>query len=135
MVLGGKADREKAGLLVQAFADSVGKERVLNLTGELSLLESAASMQYCDVVVSNDSGLMHIAAAMQKKTVAIFGSTVEEFGFFPQGENSVVTETKALHCRPCSHLGLPRCPEGHFRCMNDISVETVHEAMAGLMGR
>lgn len=135
MVLGGKADREKAGPMVQGLADSVGEERVLNFTGELSLLESAASMQYCDVIVSNDSGLMHIATAVQKKTVAIFGSTVEEFGFFPQGENVVVTEKKGLYCRPCSHLGLPRCPEEHFRCMNEISVETVYEALVGLMGR
>jgi heptosyltransferase-2 len=90
--------------------------------GEFSLLETAAAMQYCDVILTNDSGLMHMASAMQKKLVAIFGSTVKEFGFFPSGEQSRVLERQGLHCRPCSHIGRSECPEGHFRCMLDTSV-------------
>ena len=133
MIFGGTPDRERAERMVHALSDSAGKERILNLTGELSLLESAAAMQYCDVIVTNDSGLMHLAAAMEKKVVALFGSTVEEFGFFPPKENSVVLERKGLHCRPCSHLGLPQCPEGHFRCMSEITVEDVFQAVVGFI--
>lgn len=133
MIFGGTLDRERAKGIVRSLSGAVGAERVFDLTGELSLLESAAAMQYCDVIVSNDSGMMHLASAMEKKIVAIFGSTVEEFGFFPQTENSVVLERKGLYCRPCSHIGLQHCPEGHFRCMNEISVEDVRNAVVRLM--
>ena len=135
IIFGGTSDRERAEGIVRALADSIGSERIFNLTGEFSLLETAAAMQYCDVIVTNDSGLMHLAGAMEKKVVAIFGSTVEEFGFFPPKGSSVVLERRGLRCRPCSHIGLPQCPEGHFRCMNEISVGSVHDAVTEFMKR
>jgi len=101
----------------------------------LTLAESAAALQYCDVVVTNDSGLMHMAAAMQRRVVALFGSTVEEFGFFPPRNTSVVIEQKDLACRPCSHIGRDTCPEGHFRCMLDTSVESVWKAVLEMMDK
>ena len=58
-----------------------------------------------------------------KNVKAIFGSTVKEFGFFPQLENSVVIENKNLKCRPCTHIGLPACTLGHFKCMNEIQIK------------
>jgi heptosyltransferase-2 len=99
--------------------------RVLNLAGKSSLSESAAVLDRCAVVLTNDSGLMHLAAARKRKLVAIFGPTVSQFGFFPVGTDSIVLEERDLRCRPCTHIGLPVCPRGHFRCMNDIPVSRV----------
>jgi heptosyltransferase-2 len=100
-------------------------ERASDLSGQFSLLETASAMEFCDVILTNDSGLMHIAAAMKKKVIAIYGSTVCEFGFFPVGTESVIVERNGLYCRPCSHIGRDSCPEKHFRCMKEIQVEEV----------
>jgi len=101
---------------------------VMNLTARLSLLETAAFMDRCSIIVSNDSGLMHVAAARKRKIVAIFGPTVKELGFFPYAAPAVVIEHRGLNCRPCTHIGLPECPRGHFKCMNEISPSEVVDA-------
>jgi heptosyltransferase-2 len=106
---------------------------VLNLSGRLSLLETAAMMDRCSIVVTNDSGLMHLAAARKRKAVAIFGPTVRELGFFPYGTTSTVIENVSLSCRPCTHIGLPHCPKGHFKCMNDIHAAQVIDAARVLL--
>jgi lipopolysaccharide heptosyltransferase II len=98
---------------------------VVNLAGRSSLLETAAIIDRCLLVLTNDTGLMHIASARKRKVVAIFGSTVREFGFFPFGTISAVAEVPALPCRPCTHIGRAECPEGHFRCMNDVQTSHV----------
>ena len=108
--------------MIHAFDPSLP---VADLAGRTSLAEAAAVMDRCFLVLSNDSGLMHIAAARTRPVVAIFGPTVREFGFFPEGARSVVVEPPPLPCRPCTHIGLPECPEGHFRCMNEIPAARV----------
>jgi ADP-heptose:LPS heptosyltransferase len=75
---------------------------------------------------------MHIAAAMKRKIVALFGSTVKEFGFFPIVTENKVVERPGLYCRPCSHIGRKECPEGHFRCMKEIEVDEVAETVKHL---
>lgn len=106
---------------------------VANLAGKLSLLETAAAMDSCALVITNDSGLMHVAAARKRRIVALFGPTVRELGFFPYGTEHIVVETSGLACRPCTHIGLPSCPKGHFRCMRDITTEQVAGAAARLL--
>jgi lipopolysaccharide heptosyltransferase II len=101
---------------------------VINLAGNLSLLETGAAMDRCSVVLTNDSGLMHLAASRKRKVVAIFGPTVKELGFFPYGTDSIVIENSGLSCRPCTHIGLPECPKKHFKCMKDIPTSEVLEA-------
>jgi ADP-heptose:LPS heptosyltransferase len=91
-------------------------------------------MDCCTLVMSNDTGLMHLAAARKRKVVAIFGSTVKQFGFFPYGTENLLVENAGLACRPCSHIGLQKCPEGHFRCMKDIQVDAVFAAAQQLLG-
>ena len=108
---------------------------VLNLAGDLSLMGTAAMMDRCLLVLTNDSGLMHVAAARKRKVVAVFGSTVRQLGFFPYGTESAVVEHLSLGCRPCSHIGLPACPQGHFRCMLEISEDRVLEACRLLLKR
>ena len=93
---------------------------VVNGAGTLSLMNSAALLSRCRLLISNDSGLMHMATALQVPVVAIFGPTVQEFGFYPfQARAEVVSEP--LSCRPCSTKGSRYCPRGHHACMQDIS--------------
>ena len=122
------------------YCDSLKSEinnqkSVINLAGKISLLESAAIMDSCNVVVTNDSANLHLASARKKNVVAIFGSSVEEFGFFPYRTKAKVLQVENLECRPCSHIGLSECPQGHFRCMNDISAEMVANAVKELLGK
>jgi heptosyltransferase-2 len=133
LLFGGPSDRQKCKSIGDAINASSGEIRATSMSGELSLLETAAAMKLCDIVVTNDSGLMHIASAMEKNVVAIFGSTVREFGFFPVSKDSVVVERQGLYCRPCSHIGKSHCPENHFRCMNEIQVDEVTEAVRNLI--
>jgi len=135
MVFGGPADRERALRLTEPLADLAGEERVVNFAGQLSLSETAAAMQYCDIVLTNDTGLMHIADAMKRNIVALFGSTVREFGFFPDARHALVLERNGLYCRPCSHIGREKCPEGHFRCMTEIDPASVFDSVLQMVGR
>jgi len=125
-IFGGPDETELCTALADRINREVGTERASHFCNQLSLLETAAAMEYCDVVVSNDTGLMHLATAMNRKVVAIFGSTVREFGFFPYDESAVVLERAGLYCRPCSHIGRRECPEKHFRCMLEIGVDDVY---------
>lgn len=133
LIFGGEMDRKLGAELASRIGQAVPGDRATSLCGHLSLLETAAAMDFCDVIVSNDSGLMHIANARRKNLVALFGSTVRQFGFFPQDSNSLVIQRNDLYCRPCSHIGRASCPEGHFRCMIDISVDEVHSNVLRLL--
>jgi heptosyltransferase-2 len=98
---------------------------VKNFQNENDLLETASLMKKCSAIITNDSGLMHLASLLKIPVVAIFGSTVKEFGFFPIYKNSVIVENQNLSCRPCSHIGKSECPKKHFKCMNEIQPETI----------
>ncbi|MFH1012001.1 MAG: lipopolysaccharide heptosyltransferase II [bacterium] len=119
LLLGDDTDRE----LTEWIANEVMDKRVFLLT-DLDLLHAAALAKLGACLVSNDSGLMHLAAAVGTPVVALFGPTVEEFGFFPFRAQAEIVQ-KDLPCRPCSAHGSEQCPEGHFRCMLDISVDEV----------
>ena len=133
LLFGGLADKDRCRAIATAINEQSGNGNVVDLSGELSLLDTAAAMEYCNILVTNDSGLMHVASAMKKKVVAIFGSTVREFGFFPVGTESIIVERTGLYCRPCSHKGRSTCPEGHFRCMNEIQVDEVAKAVKDIL--
>ena len=133
LLFGGPAEKEDCAAVADEIAGWVGREAVADFSGTFSLLETAAAFDHCDVVVTNDSGLMHIAAARQKKITAIFGSTVREFGFGPYGTEAVVVERAGLACRPCTHIGRADCPLGHFRCMTDILVDDVAHAVINFL--
>ncbi|NOZ57725.1 MAG: lipopolysaccharide heptosyltransferase II, partial [Calditrichaeota bacterium] len=135
--------RKKRGARILLFGDvrdSVAAREIRNvepqavdLTGRTTLRQTAALLERCDAVVSNDSGLMHLAEAVGSRVVGIFGSTTRELGFFPTCPHCVVVERPELKCRPCSHVGRNRCPRGHFRCMRDISPRQVEQALEGLL--
>ena len=123
---GGKADSGDCNLIKKSSG-------ALDFSGELSLIESVALLRHASVVVTNDSFLMHAANALGKKIVAIFGSSVREFGFFPYGVKNEVLEVSGLKCRPCSHVGRESCPKGHFKCMLEINPDSVLEAVKSLL--
>ncbi len=92
--------------------------------GQLSLLESAALLKKSDFVITNDSGMMHLAESQKTPAIAIFGPTTRELGYFPMLPESVAIEAK-VKCRPCTHNGLKKCPKKHFDCMNKIQIHSV----------
>jgi heptosyltransferase-2 len=126
VVLG--SDEEKA--LVREVVGGIG-DGAKQACG-LGLRQMASVLAFCKVVVTNDSGPMHLATAVKTPVVALFGPTVEAFGFFPLGLRHVVLQ-RDLPCRPCSLHGSETCPEGHFRCMKEISPEEVTAAVRKIL--
>ena len=114
---------------VSKFICKENPDKILNLVGKLSIKESAIIIKHSGLVISNDSGLLHLAEVFKKKVIAIFGSTTEELGFFPYSTEYTVIENNELKCRPCSHFGKRKCPKKHFKCMEDISVDKVFKAI------
>ncbi|GAB3999414.1 glycosyltransferase family 9 protein [Spirosoma daeguense] len=120
-LLGAPTDTTDCEKIRQATGRS---ERVVNLAGKLSLLQSAALQQEATMNYVNDSAPLHLCSAMNAPTTAIFCSTVPEFGFGPLADVSRVVQTpEKLDCKPCNLHGKTACPLGHFRCALDIRVE------------
>lgn len=130
VLLGGKEDRASGELI--AASDS-GK--IYNACGKFNFNESADLVRRSRVIISNDTGLMHVAAAFQKPVISLWGNTAPEMGMFPYygfnnlrdrvAPQSVIVERKDLGCHPCSKLGYNRCPRGHFKCMNTLDAALI----------
>ena len=124
VLLGGKEDFEKAELIRKANPGIIH-----NGCGKYSITQSAWLIKNAKVVISHDTGLMHIASAFGKKLISVWGNTVPEFGMFPympqHPGRSVIYQVNGLKCRPCSKLGFDKCPLKHFKCMNLIDTDEV----------
>jgi heptosyltransferase-2 len=103
-----------------------------NVAGTMSLHELGAFMDSALCIIGNDSGLMHIAAARHIPVVTIFGSTVPEFGFLPYHTSYEIASIE-LPCKPCTHIGNAKCPEGHFHCMKNLTPTTVFAHLQKLL--
>ena len=113
----------------------IEKENAIDMRGKTSLLELADILSRADVVVTNDSSPIHIASAFKKPRIfALFGPTIEKFGFFPWSLNSKVFQVDGLKCRPCGIHGGKSCPEKHFKCMRDILPEEVFNEIKEYLG-
>lgn len=123
VTLGGPADRDLAGALGPG---------VVNAAGAFTLQETGACLARAAVLVSGDTGVMHMATGVGARVVALFGPTVEPFGFFPYTKRAVVLE-RDLTCRPCSAMGSERCPLGHHRCLEDVLPDQVAAAVQRLV--
>ncbi|MET4074871.1 glycosyltransferase family 9 protein [Hymenobacter sp. UYCo722] len=95
---------------------------IINGCGRYSLHQSASLLRQADLVVSHDTGLMHIAAAFGKEIFSVWGNTVPAFGMYPFRTEFRVLEVPGLSCRPCSKIGFDKCPQGHFKCMREQSL-------------
>lgn len=134
ILLGGPGDRLEG----EAVAKAAGKH-IYNACGLFSLHGSASLVKQAQVVVSHDTGLMHIAAAFKKPVISIWGNTVPKFGMYPYygdqpAKGSKIMEVKDLPCRPCSKIGHQACPKGHFKCMEDQNIYHIADAVSAVMG-
>ena len=134
MLLGGKEDKANGDII--AASDDI---KIYNSCGKFSLNESAQLVQKAKMIITHDTGLMHIAAAFNKPIVSIWGNTSPLFGMYPyySSENKVaskVFEVENLHCRPCSKIGYKKCPKGHFKCMNNQPLLKIADAAMEFIG-
>lgn len=122
ILLGGAGDAKTAEILKEKFPNNC-----INLCGKLTLGQSANIVKNATVLISGDTGLAHIGAALGKPIIWIWGSTTPNLGMLsPQKPNSgsiVSMEVKGLNCRPCSKLGHSKCPKGHFKCMDHDPIQ------------
>lgn len=134
ILLGGKEDAANGEAIAEA-----DKVKIYNACGKFNLNESADLVRRAKLIVTNDTGLMHIASAFNKPIISLWGNTVPEFGMYPYmpGRNQLfdIIEIKGLSCRPCSKIGYNKCPKGHFKCMQLIKPEDVLEKVNVRLGR
>lgn len=123
---------------------SVDPVKVYNACGKFSLNESADIVRQSKLVISHDTGLMHIAAALKKQVIAVWGSTTPSFGMVPYyGENYLMqhshpyddVQVHKLWCRPCTKIGRNSCPQGHFKCMKEIDIDGLIKRAMVRLGR
>ena len=143
ILLGGKEDRAVGNEVAEAIP-----QKVYNACGKFSLNESADLVRRAKVIISHDTGLMHIAAAFKKPVISVWGNTVPEFGMYPyypsppdrDGQTEThrpydIIEVRRLWCRPCSKIGYNKCPFGHFKCMEKITAESIVQKLEERLGR
>jgi len=116
-LIGGRDERQVS----DAISAQWPAGRWMNLAGKISLLESAALLERCTMYVGNDTGAMHLAAAVGTRCLAIFGARAHEHSWHPYGQNHVVIRKRV----PCANCYLSECLEHKLRCLNEISVEEV----------
>lgn len=127
---GGKGDYDYVNSLKKMFRNN---ERVINTAGKLSLKQLSALYKRCNIVISNDSGPLHVAEAVGTKTISLFGpETPKHYG--PIGENHIVIY-KGLPCSPClspMNMKSANCRIG-IKCMELITVDEVFSSVQGII--
>ena len=123
VLLGGKDDRDRSNDIVTKSVNDM-----INLVGAVSIIESAEVINRSKVLITGDTGLMHIGAAIGVPIVAVFGSTHPVLGYTPYYHDQAafsIIENIDLKCRPCTKQGRASCPKGHFNCMNNITTQSI----------
>ncbi|TAD85742.1 MAG: glycosyltransferase family 9 protein [Bacteroidetes bacterium] len=127
ILLGGPTDAATGAELA-----AINPEKIFNACGRFGLNQSASLVQGAQVVITHDTGLMHIAAAYKKPIISIWGNTIPGFGMGPFYGNHQVPhqafEVSGLSCRPCSKIGHKKCPKKHFNCMQLQNMHSVATA-------
>lgn len=129
VLIGGPDDKQLGDTILQKAAH----DQIVNTCGSYSILGSASILKQSRVVVSNDTGMMHIAACFDVPIVSVWGNTVPELGMYPyrpsHPESFSIHEVKGLDCRPCSKIGYAECPKGHFNCMMKQDIDEIAEKL------
>ena len=131
IVIGGIEDSVTGNELEKFFP-----YKVFNACGKFNLNQSASIIRQSKIVITNDTSMMHIAAAFKKIIHSFWGNTVPIFGMQPYfgsnakyqslyKSNSFLHEAKNVNCRPCSKIGFQKCPKGHFDCMMKQSFDNL----------
>lgn len=132
ILLGGPEDRTAGDEI--ASTDPI---KIYNSCGKFNLNESADLVRRAKLIISHDTGLMHIAAAFKKPIISIWGNTVPSFGMTPDYGKTMVAndlfEIKGLWCRPCSKIGYNKCPLGHFKCMEKHDIGEIAKIVEEIM--
>ena len=140
IILLGGAEDAKEGEAVAA----VDPIKIYNACGKFSLHESADLVQQSKLIIAHDTGLMHIAAALKKQVIAVWGSTTPSLGMTPYyGRNFIQrnpppsddAQVLKLWCRPCTKIGRTRCPQGHFKCMRKMDINDIVEKVEARLRR
>jgi heptosyltransferase-2 len=126
-ILGSANDREAGNQVLSGVSESA-RARCFDLTGKTSLSQAIDLLSLASATVTNDSGLMHIAAAVGSPLVALYGSTSPDFT--PPLADRVKSLTTDIACRPCFKR---RCPLGHKRCLTEISPDGVYSNLLDLL--
>ncbi|HXB07287.1 MAG TPA: glycosyltransferase family 9 protein, partial [Puia sp.] len=127
-LLGAPADRE----LCQGLFAGNPSPLVVDLSGQLSFLQSTALMRDARMNYVNDSAPMHFASAVNAPVTAVYCSTIPAFGFGPLSDNRHIVEIQEpLDCRPCGLHGYKACPRGHFNCAYKIQDQQLLETLPG----
>jgi ADP-heptose:LPS heptosyltransferase len=128
VLLGGKTDEANGELIARQAGG-----HVINYCGKLSLEQSAAVVNGAQKIITHDTGLMHIAAALKKDVVSIWGNTIPEFGMSAYRGTQTFSvanmQVGGLACRPCSKIGHSQCPKKHFNCMQLQNISAICEAV------
>lgn len=112
------------------FIKKQSENEVFNSCGMLNINQSASLLKRAKKVITNDTGLMHIAAAFNKDIISIWGSSISDFGMYPYKQQNATNkinyiQLENLKCRPCSKIGFSKCPKGHFDCMQKIEIKDI----------
>lgn len=117
VLIGGPTDENLAEMLVERFP----LKKLINACGNYNLAQSASIVRQSAVLLTNDTGMMHIASCFEIPTVSVWGNTVPELGmypYFPTNKKAYsIHQVDELKCRPCSKIGFRECPKKHFNCM------------------
>ncbi|MBU0490142.1 MAG: glycosyltransferase family 9 protein [Bacteroidetes bacterium] len=129
VILGGPGEKDEGERIVSQLGN-----KAFNACGLLSIGASAEALRASTAVITGDTGLMHIASALKKPIVSVWGNTVPAFGMYPylpgNEHLSFISEVDGLKCRPCSKLGFEKCPKKHFRCMTEQNVTAIAKFLA-----
>lgn len=129
-LLGAPGDKPLAEWIMAA----AGRPTVLDLTGQLTFLQSAALMRDAVMNYVNDSAPMHFASAVNAPVTAVYCSTIPGFGFGPLSDQSFIVELKEqLDCRPCGLHGYKACPLGHFNCARKIQASQLLQTLTHIL--
>jgi len=128
VLMGDKNDEIKGNIIKMEVGD-----KIFNACGKYHINQSASLIKQALLLITGDTGLMHIAAAFNKNIISLWGNTVPAFGMYPYMPNypmkSTIFENKLLQCRPCSKLGYQKCPKNHFNCMNQLNINEILNAV------
>nr|MBM3932064.1 glycosyltransferase family 9 protein [Sphingomonadales bacterium] len=134
LLLGGPKDKA----LAEEIIASLNRKDIAHGCGRWNLQESAKALSECACLITPDTGLMHIGAALGIKLFVIWGNTLPEFGMYPWlprlGKTPLPEQFEVdVSCRPCSKLGYERCPRGHFDCMTKQDIPRIAQAVSNYL--
>lgn len=121
IIIGGKSEEKFSSEICSGSSN----KNLVNLSGKLSLLQSATILKHAGLTVVNDTGMLHLSEALGVPVVGLYGPTSHQLGYYPILENSKGMGIE-LSCRPCSKMGANSCPKKHFKCMKDLKPEMVY---------